>query len=99
MYISHELSVMCRKVLSIDDYSSHFKEIDPLAPFKKWKVGQPDCKDFMYDKMHPPYDVYQERFKVVFVVSAPVDWGRDLQVVYCMFHYCKILSNFFQSSL
>ncbi|VAH89668.1 unnamed protein product [Triticum turgidum subsp. durum] len=76
-----------RKVLSIDDYSSHFKEIDPLAPFKKWKVGQPDCKDFMSEKMHPPYDVYQERVKGVFVVSDPVDWGRDLQVL------CDILST------
>ncbi|XBI70952.1 hypothetical protein VPH35_065306 [Triticum aestivum] len=38
-----------RKVLSIDDYSSHFKEIDPLAPFKKWKVGQPDYLQVLCD--------------------------------------------------
>ncbi|KAF7054328.1 hypothetical protein CFC21_062028 [Triticum aestivum] len=76
-----------RKVLSIDEYSSLFKEIDPLAPFKKWKVGQPNYKDFMSEKMHPPYDVYQEKVKGVFVVSDPVDWGRDLQVL------CDILST------
>uniref|UniRef100_A0A3B6HS97 Uncharacterized protein n=1 Tax=Triticum aestivum TaxID=4565 RepID=A0A3B6HS97_WHEAT len=76
-----------RKVLSIDDYSSHFKEIDPLAPFKKWKVGQPDCKDFMSEKMHPPYDVYQERVKGVFVVSDPVDWVEIYRVL------CDILST------
>jgi len=29
-----------RKVLSIDKYASYFKDIDPLAPFKTWKVGQ-----------------------------------------------------------
>ncbi|KAI4994747.1 hypothetical protein ZWY2020_034388 [Hordeum vulgare] len=76
-----------RKVLSIDDYSSYFKEIDPLAPFKKWKVGESNCEDFMSEKLHRPYDVYQERVKGVFVVSDPVDWGRDLQVL------CDILST------
>lgn len=76
-----------RKVLSIDDYSSYFTDIDPLAPFKKWKVGQSNCKTLMSEKVHPAYDVYAERVKGVFVVSDPVDWGRDLQVL------CDILST------
>ncbi|CAN6320415.1 unnamed protein product [Urochloa humidicola] len=74
-----------RKVLSIDEYASHFKDIDPLAPFKTWKVGQTDSN--MSTKVHPSYDVYSERVKGVFVVSDPVDWGRDLQVL------CDILST------
>ncbi|KAL6645771.1 hypothetical protein ACP70R_017379 [Stipagrostis hirtigluma subsp. patula] len=74
-----------RKVLSIDEYSSYFRDIDPLAPFKTWKVGQTDNN--MSAKVHPSYDVYSERVKGVFVVSDPVDWGRDLQVL------CDILST------
>uniref|UniRef100_A0A0A9CL50 Uncharacterized protein n=1 Tax=Arundo donax TaxID=35708 RepID=A0A0A9CL50_ARUDO len=74
-----------RKVLSIDEYSSYFRDIDPLAPFKTWKVGQTDSN--MSAKVHPSYDVYTERVKGVFVVSDPVDWGRDLQVL------CDILST------
>ncbi|KAL5210645.1 hypothetical protein ABZP36_006268 [Zizania latifolia] len=64
-----------RKVLSIDEYSSYFRGIDPLAPFKKWIVQQADSK------VHPSYDVFEERVKGVFVLSDPVDWGRDLQVL------------------
>ncbi|KAL6648331.1 hypothetical protein ACP70R_012555 [Stipagrostis hirtigluma subsp. patula] len=74
-----------RKVLSIDEYSSYFRDIDPLAPFKTWKLGQTDNN--MSAKVHPSYDVYAERVKGVFVVSDPVDWGRDLQVL------CDILST------
>ncbi|OEL22082.1 putative CDP-alcohol phosphatidyltransferase class-I family protein C22A12.08c [Dichanthelium oligosanthes] len=69
-----------RKVLSIDEYASYFKDIDPLAPFKTWKVGQTDS--YMSAKVHPSYDVYSERVKGVFVVSDPVDWGRDLQAAF-----------------
>ncbi|KAF2938679.1 mitochondrial hydrolase YKR070W isoform X2 [Oryza sativa Japonica Group] len=76
-----------RKVLSIDEYSSYFGDIDPLAPFKKWIVQQPDNINLMSEKVHPSYDVFEERVKGVFVVSDPVDWGRDLQVL------CDILST------
>ncbi|PUZ41587.1 hypothetical protein GQ55_9G516700 [Panicum hallii var. hallii] len=75
-----------RKVLSIDEYASYFKDIDPLAPFKTWKVEQ-ETNNYMSAKVHPSYDVYSERVKGVFVVSDPVDWGRDLQVL------CDILST------
>jgi hypothetical protein len=70
---------MSRKVLSIDDYSSYFRDIDPLAPFKTWTVGKTVSN--LSAKVHPSYDVYAERVKGVFVVSDPVDWGRDLQVL------------------
>jgi hypothetical protein len=73
--------VICiyRKVLSIDEYASYYKDIDPVAPFKTWKVGQTDS--YMSTKVHPSYDVYVERVNRVFVVSDPVDWGRDLHVL------------------
>ncbi|KAF0903939.1 hypothetical protein E2562_030078 [Oryza meyeriana var. granulata] len=76
-----------RKALSIDEYSSYFRDIDPLAPFKKWIVQQADNKNLMSEKVRPSYDVFEERVKGVFVVSDPVDWGRDLQVL------CDILST------
>ncbi|GJN08221.1 hypothetical protein PR202_ga26117 [Eleusine coracana subsp. coracana] len=69
-----------RKVLSMDDYSSYFRDIDPLAPFKTWTVGQTDNN--LSAKVHPLYDVYAERVKGVFIVSDPVDWGRDLQAAF-----------------
>ena len=78
---SSRVICMCRKVLSIDEYASYFKDIDPLAPFKTWKVGQ-KTDSYMSAKVHPSYDVYSERVKGVFVVSDPVDWGRDLQVLF-----------------
>jgi hypothetical protein len=78
-----------RKVLSIDEYSSYFGDIDPLAPFKKWIVQQPDNINLMSEKVHPSYDVFEERVKGVFVVSDPVDWGRDLQVTLSMFRCFK----------
>jgi len=83
---SSRVICMCRKVLSIDKYASYFKDIDPLAPFKTWKVWQ-KTDSYMSAKVHPSYDVYSERVKGVFVVSDPVDWGRDLQVL------CDILST------
>ncbi|URE47947.1 Cupin [Musa troglodytarum] len=32
--------------------------------------------------LQPKYDVYSERVKGAFVVSDPVDWGRDIQAVF-----------------
>lgn len=29
-------------------------------------------------------DVYTERVKAAFVISDPVDWGRDIQVIFCV---------------
>ena len=89
IYCVNSSRVMCvyRKVMSIDEYASYYKDIDPLAPFKTWKVGQTDS--YMSAKMHPSYDVYSERVKGVFVVSDPVDWGRDLQVLLS----CPCLTN------
>lgn len=87
--LKDSFSFTCRKVLSIDEYSSYFGDIDPLAPFKKWIVQQPDNINLMSEKVHPSYDVFEERVKGIFVVSDPVDWGRDLQVTLSMFRYFK----------
>lgn len=71
---------MCRKVLSIDEHASYFSDIDPLSPYKQWKTKQ--MLDSMYNskEVNPRCNVYSDRVKGVFVVSDPVDWGRDIQV-------------------
>ncbi|MCO5578442.1 hypothetical protein L7F22_032284 [Adiantum nelumboides] len=60
-----------RSVVSMDDYVLHFKDIDPLAKFKHWSTNT-----------HLEKVSNTHRMKVVdavFVVSDPVDWGRDIQ--------------------
>lgn len=77
--------VMCEygfnKVLSIDEYASCFKDIDPVSQYKNWttmsKIGQTSN----LKKLSSTCDVYKERVKAAFVVSDPVDWGRDIQVL------------------
>lgn len=41
----------------------------------------------------PRYDVYSDRVSAAFVVSDPVDWGRDIQVCFqlsflFLFYFC-----------
>ncbi|XP_031486433.1 uncharacterized CDP-alcohol phosphatidyltransferase class-I family protein C22A12.08c isoform X2 [Nymphaea colorata] len=71
-----------KNVLSIDEYASYFDGIDPLSPYKTWKTRS------MIDKgekepCKPPHtrNVFSERVEAAFVVSDPVDWGRDIQVL------------------
>ncbi|KAJ6842664.1 uncharacterized protein M6B38_297965 [Iris pallida] len=76
-----------KKVLSIDEYASYFDDIDPLSQYKAWSSKQ------AYDKNHMPresqlsYNVLSDSVKGAFVVSDPVDWGRDIQVL------CDILRS------
>lgn len=66
----------CR-VVHIDDYSRRFANIDPLAAHKKGLERPPG----------PPggaaarEEEGEQAIGAVFVVSDPVDWGRDLQVL------------------
>ncbi|KAF3792118.1 putative CDP-alcohol phosphatidyltransferase class-I family protein C22A12-08c [Nymphaea thermarum] len=71
-----------KNVLSIDEYASYFDGIDPLSPYKTWKTRS------LIDKAEkepckPPHtrNVFSERVEAAFVVSDPVDWGRDIQVL------------------
>ncbi|KAJ0978189.1 hypothetical protein J5N97_013663 [Dioscorea zingiberensis] len=70
-----------KKVLSIDEYASYFDDIDPLSSYKDWKVKQAYKTDEYSKKSQPIYDVHSDRVKGAFVVSDPVDWGRDIQVL------------------
>ncbi|XP_038980181.1 uncharacterized protein YKR070W isoform X2 [Phoenix dactylifera] len=75
-----------KKVLSIDEYASYFKDIDPLSQYKTWRIKQTYDENSSME-LHPRYDVYSDRVKAAFVVSDPVDWGRDIQVLCDILRY------------
>lgn len=64
-----------KNVISMDDYASCFENIDPLAQYKNWK------KQAITPEMPLRTDLVSERVQAVFIVSDPVDWGRDIQVL------------------
>ncbi|XP_071922539.1 mitochondrial hydrolase YKR070W isoform X2 [Coffea arabica] len=74
-----------RNVISLDDYASYFDNIDPVAQYKSWKVKQES--NMLPFSMKSIQDVSLDRVKAAFIVSDPVDWGRDIQVL------CDILSS------
>ncbi|XP_029120274.1 mitochondrial hydrolase YKR070W isoform X1 [Elaeis guineensis] len=69
-----------KKVLSMDEYASCFKDIDPLSHYKTWRIKQTYDENSSKELL-PRYDVYSDRVKAAFVVSDPIDWGRDIQVL------------------
>ncbi|KAL5981796.1 hypothetical protein ACLOJK_015861 [Asimina triloba] len=66
----------------MDEYASYFSDIDPLSQFKTWRKQESDKKEVL-----PAFDVFSEEVKAAFIVSDPVDWGRDIQVL------CDILTS------
>lgn len=73
-----------RKVLSVDDYSSYFENIDPVSQYKMWTTKRESSKKSC-PKKFPSYNITSDRVKAAFVVSDPVDWGRDIQVDFSNF--------------
>ncbi|KAK9064128.1 hypothetical protein SSX86_018000 [Deinandra increscens subsp. villosa] len=76
-----------KKAISLDEYASYFNSIDPLSPYKTWTTKQPSNEQRNPSDSVPSFDVTSERVKAAFVVSDPVDWGRDIQVL------CDILRS------
>ncbi|KAF1859492.1 hypothetical protein Lal_00010076 [Lupinus albus] len=76
-----------KNVLSIDEYASLFENIDPLAPYKKWTTKLAAVQNAEFNEGAPRNDVFSERIKAAFIVSDPVDWSRDIQVL------CDILKT------
>ena len=77
----------CRKVLSLDEYASYFENIDPVSRYKMWTTKQELVKSSYPGKLVPSYNITADRVKAVFVVSDPVDWGRDIQVIFFQLYY------------
>lgn len=74
-------------VLSIDEYASCFENIDPLAPYKKWTTKLAATQNANFNESICRDDVFSKRVQAAFVVSDPVDWSRDIQVL------CDILKT------
>ncbi|XP_051130909.1 uncharacterized protein YKR070W-like isoform X2 [Andrographis paniculata] len=75
-----------KRVVSIDEYVSHFKNIDPVAQYKRWTTVQ-DSNFSRNSKTVSSCGDFSQSVKAAFVVSDPVDWGRDIQVL------CDILTS------
>uniref|UniRef100_A0A2P2JFH2 Uncharacterized protein n=2 Tax=Rhizophora mucronata TaxID=61149 RepID=A0A2P2JFH2_RHIMU len=73
--------VCCRNVISIDDYSSYFDGIDPLAQYKMWTTKQAVKQGSTSEEMAVHERVHTEKVKAAFLVSDSVDWSRDIQVL------------------
>lgn len=65
-------------MLSVDEYASFFENIDPVSQYKMWTTKQAANRNSHSTR---GYNVSSERVKATFVVSDPVDWGRDIQVL------------------
>ncbi|KAG7998680.1 hypothetical protein I3843_01G269800 [Carya illinoinensis] len=76
-----------KKVLSLDEYASYFENIDPVSQYKMWTTKWESSKCSCPKNLVPSFNITSDRVKAAFVVSDPVDWGRDIQVL------CDILSS------
>ncbi|XP_031090681.1 uncharacterized protein YKR070W-like [Ipomoea triloba] len=76
-----------KKVLSVEEYASYFHDIDPVAQYKNWKTEPASILPKNSSDLAKRYDVFSDKVKAAFVVSDPVDWGRDIQVL------CDILTS------
>ncbi|KAL8052181.1 hypothetical protein ABFX02_06G196200 [Erythranthe guttata] len=76
-----------KKVVSLDEYATHFNNIDPVAQYKKWSTKQELNCTRNSEKTVSKHIDYSQKVKAAFVVSDPVDWGRDIQVL------CDILTS------
>ncbi|KAL1817149.1 mitochondrial hydrolase YKR070W isoform X1 [Daucus carota subsp. sativus] len=62
-----------KNVVSMDEYASCFDSIDPLEQYKNWRLDS--------QKSSSKTSISSQRVKAAFIVSDPIDWGRDIQVL------------------
>ncbi|XP_050213940.1 uncharacterized protein YKR070W-like isoform X1 [Mercurialis annua] len=70
-----------KNVLSIDEYASYFDGIDPLAQYKTWTTKPTAKWSHTSQQMTKRDDIHSQRVQAAFIVSDPVDWSRDIQVL------------------
>ncbi|KAL0317486.1 UNVERIFIED_CONTAM: hypothetical protein Sangu_2162900 [Sesamum angustifolium] len=76
-----------KRVISLEEYASQFKNIDPVAQYKRWTTNQELNCSRNSEKIASSHIDCSQKVKAAFVVSDPVDWGRDIQVL------CDILTS------
>lgn len=64
----------------MDEYASYFQDIDPLSQYKGWAAKQVNDTSKESQLRILRSNVHSDRVRGAFVVSDPVDWGRDIQV-------------------
>ncbi|XP_021889796.1 uncharacterized protein YKR070W [Carica papaya] len=70
-----------RNVVSIDEYTSYFDNIDPLVQYKMWSTRQESELGHSLEKTSSRDNICSQRVQAAFVVSDSVDWSRDIQVL------------------
>ncbi|GAA0151937.1 hypothetical protein Leryth_014441 [Lithospermum erythrorhizon] len=68
-----------KNVLSMDEYASCFENIDPLEQYKKWKIDDHKSGSSILTSLRN--DPFSHQVQAVFILSDPVDWSRDIQVL------------------
>ncbi|KAK4385846.1 putative CDP-alcohol phosphatidyltransferase class-I family protein C22A12.08c [Sesamum angolense] len=68
-----------KRVISLEEYASQFKNIDPVAQYKRWTTNQELNCSRNSEKIASTHIDCSQKVKAAFVVSDPVDWGRDIQ--------------------
>ncbi|XP_073293345.1 mitochondrial hydrolase YKR070W-like isoform X1 [Primulina huaijiensis] len=76
-----------KRVVSLDEYASYFDNIDPVAQYKRWTTKHESECARNSEKIVSSSYMLSTKVKAAFVVSDPVDWGRDIQVL------CDILTS------
>ncbi|KAL3625934.1 hypothetical protein CASFOL_030463 [Castilleja foliolosa] len=76
-----------KNVLAIDEYASYFDHIDPLEKYKNWVKQKAGYDKSSFGENGNRNDQCSQRVQAVFIVSDPVDWSRDIQIL------CDILST------
>ncbi|CAL5344613.1 unnamed protein product [Camellia sinensis] len=67
--------------------SAYFDNIDPVSQYKIWTTEQAFNRCNISMDLVPRYNVFSDRVKAAFVISDPVDWGKDI-LVFCPILYC-----------
>ncbi|EEF32142.1 uncharacterized protein YKR070W isoform X2 [Ricinus communis] len=70
-----------KNVLSIDEYTSYFDGIDPLAQYKTWTIKQTAKHSSTSEQTTTGDQIHSQRVQAAFIVSDSVDWSRDIQVL------------------
>ncbi|XP_057868854.2 uncharacterized protein YKR070W isoform X2 [Cryptomeria japonica] len=70
-----------RKVVSMDEYASSFVNIDPLAQYKSCANQLSSHNKDLLSQLEGDVDITNTHVHAAFVVSDPIDWGRDIQVL------------------
>ncbi|URE42157.1 Cupin [Musa troglodytarum] len=80
--VSWQYLTLCAEKFFLLMIMQHTSMTSILSQYKSWGLKHLYERNYNSKGLQPKYDVYSERVKGAFVVSDPVDWGRDIQAVF-----------------